>query len=96
MTCLEWSDQMFQSRECGLEIDRDRYGAKNLAPRVFTKTAVPHDGCSGISGLLMSYAALSPVIDLAAMGHAEDQDEKLFVVDLVHDAVAAGTDPPLP
>jgi hypothetical protein len=44
----------------------------------------------------MAYAALSPVIDLAAMGHAENQDEKLVVVDLIHDAVIAGTDPPLP
>ena len=44
----------------------------------------------------MAYAAFSPVIDLAAMRHAEDQDEKLVVVDLVHNAVVAGSDPPLP
>lgn len=44
----------------------------------------------------MAYAAFSPVIDLAAMRRAEDQDEKLVVVDLVHNAVVAGSDPPLP
>ena len=42
------------------------------------------------------YAVFSSVMDLAAMGHSDDQDEKLVIVDLVHDAVVAGTDPPLP
>ncbi len=35
----------------------------------------------------------SPVVDFATMSHGHDQDEKLLVFDLVHDAVVAGTNP---
>src|SRR5487761_2642105 len=42
-------------------------------------------GSSDFSGVQMTHAALSSVVDLAAMRHSNDQDEKLVIVDLVHD-----------
>ena len=36
-----------------------------------------------------------PVVDLAAVAHAKDEDDELVVVNVVDDPVVAGTDPPL-
>ena len=38
---------------------------------------------------------VSAVVDLAAMTHPQDKDEELIIMNLVDDAVVAGSDPPL-
>lgn len=38
---------------------------------------------------------MSAVVDLAAMTHPQDKDEELIIMNLVDDAVVAGSDPPL-
>ena len=38
---------------------------------------------------------VSAVVDLAAMAHPQDKDEELIIMNLVDDAVVAGSDPPL-
>jgi len=71
------------------------YVAEGLALEGFAALSIAHTPRSRHRDRRVAYADRLPVIDLAAVAHAKDEDNELVAVDLVHDPVVAGTDPPL-